>query len=376
MKSNAPSPRFLYEFDTVDTLALRNISEKRKLRRKLGELDKQLHNNLVRMESEILSIRLENCESSPATLQRKAKDKESKSNSIKGKIKTKLKERSHQDPKSLSQNVETDLVNFEDVINPNKAAQNLSAHNVLPKITTSSYLTAKPEVEKNERELLSESVSLETISEFGQKQLQAEQRVLMSLERPRSKPKLKAGALGRPATPQASNQLLSPLKPLDRQRRASSYNQLAPLPDGYLSKGSRTIRAFSAPDFSDSLSMSEVGRLRSLANRQNQIPGEINGPGTVANGIKICVTDANGSPKPKRATKFLLDPVKPRGAGNAESKSTNFDEVLQSRLQLLEKGVPKREDLEKIRYLRLKGETRENTDAEDIFAALHYNKSG
>ena len=374
--SNSPSPRFLYEFDTVDTLALRNISEKRKLQEQLKQLEKQLHSNLVRMESEILSIRLENCESSsPATLQRKkAKAKESKGNVNKGK--TKLNDCSHEDAKNRSQKVKANLCNFKDGVNFKQARQNLSSHDTLPKITTSSYLTVKQE-QNNERDMLNKNGSLETISELGQKQQQAEQRILMSLQRPRSNLKMHGeGTIARPPTPQTSSQLLSPLKPLDRQRRASSYGHLDPLSDEYVSTKERTVRAFSAPDVSEPLGTSELGQLRSLAKRQNQVSGEIKADGMVANGIKICVTDENGSPKPERRTKYKLDPIETRGEMNMESKGNNFDEVLRSRLELLENGGPKGEDLQKIRYLRMKNEGKDTNEVQDIFAVSPQDKSG
>ena len=389
MKNNLPSARFLYEFDTVDTLALRNISEKRKLQRQLGELDKQLHSNLVRMESEILSIRLEKCETSPATKQGKGNVKEGKSNGNKGKTKTQVKESSHGEAKTNSSKVKTNMADFIDGISANQATQHFSSKNTLPKITTSSYLTAKQEQfnenQDGETDMINESFSLETISEMGQKQQQAEQRILMSLQRPRSKLKVQTGSISRPPTPQASNLLLSPLRPIDRQRRASSYGQLAPLPDEYVTKD-RLIRAFSAPDVSESLSTSDLGRLRSLAYRQNQTsvtPNEVrrfrslpNRQKQISGEVKGPVTNENDSSKPDRVAKFKLDPLKTRGSETTGSKTNNFDEVLKSRLQLLENGVPNREDLERIRYLRLKDENENANEVEDIFAVLHQNKNG
>ena len=368
--SNSPSPRFLYEFDTVDTLALRNISEKRKLQEQLTQLEKQLHSNLVRMESEILSIRLENCEtSSPANLQRKkAKCKESKSNVKQGKTNSTRNECSHEEAKNNSRKVKANLCNFKDGVNFKQARQSLSSHDTLPKITTSSYLTVKQE-QNNGRELSNKNGSLETISELGQKQQQAEQRILMSLQRPRTNLRVHAeeGTIARPPTPQASSQMLSPLKPLDMLRRASSYGHLDPLSDEYVTN-ERAVRAFSAPDLSEPLDTGEMGRLRSFAKRQNQVCGEIKGDGIVANGIKICVTDENGSPKPESRTKFKLDPIETRGGMNMESKGNNFDEVLRSRLELLENGGPRSEDLQNIRYLRMKDEREHTHEVQDIFA--------
>ena len=381
--SNSPSPRFLYEFDTVDTLALRNISEKRKLQQQLKQLEKQLHSNLVRMESEILSIRLENCEtSSPASFQRKTpKAMESKSKVKKGKTNTRSRESIHEGVKNSSQRVQRNPGTFEDGVKIKQATQmqTLSSHDTnLPKITASSYLTVKRE-QDNERGLLNSGGSLETISELGQKQQQAEQRILLSLQRPRSNLKMHEGTNSRPPTPQASSQLSSTLKPLDMQRRASSYAHLDPLSDEYVTK-ERTIRAFSAPDVSEPLNMGELGRLRRLANTQNQVSGEMKGAEMVANGIKICVTDENSSPKPERKTKLKLNPITTprRGVMNVktESKSNNFDEVLRSRFELLENGGPKKEDLEKIRYLRMKNENRNTNEVQDVFAVLSQNNDG
>jgi hypothetical protein len=336
------------------------------------------------MESEILSIRLEKCETSPATKQGKGNVKEGKSNGNKGKTKTQVKESSHGEAKTNSSKVKTNMADFTDGISANQAK------NTLPKITTSSYLTAKQEQfnenQDGETDMINESFSLETISELGQKQLQAEQRILMSLQRPRSKLKMQTGSISRPPTPQASNLLLSPLRAIDRQRRASSYGQLAPLPDEYVTIKDRLIRAFSAPDVSESLSTSDLERLRSLAYRQNQTsvtPNEVrrfrslpNRQKQISGEVKGPVTNENDSSKPDRVAKFKLDPLKTRGSETTGSKTNNFDEVLKSRLQLLENGVPNREDLERIRYLRLKDENENANEVEDIFAVLHQNKNG
>lgn len=367
MKNNSPSPRFLYEFDTVDTLALRNMSEKRKLQQQLGELDKQLHSNLVRIESDILSIRLENFETSP-NLQRNPKFNESGRNINIAKPKTKLSEISQKDAKSYSEMLDTNSAYFNDSINGDQAMPKLSPHRILPKITTTSYLTTKQEqLEKkdgSEVELMDESSSLETISEMGEKKMQAEQRILMSLQRPRSKPL----QTSRPPTPQATNQFLSPIKPIDKERRASSHGLLAPLPSEYVTKG-RLFRAFSAPDVSESLSSSEIGCLGTLPKRENGA----NGAKGLGNGITVCVTSENSSPVPERKAKLKRDAVKTHKV-SPESKTSNFDQVLERRLKLAQDGVPEREDLERIRYLRLKDENA-NNEVEDIFAVLHQNNS-
>lgn len=363
MKNTLKSPRFLNEFDTVDALAVRNIAEKRKLRRKLVEFDKQLHSNLVRIESEILSIRLEGIDGN---------SKAGKSMGPKGKTKTELKE-----------NRNGDIAKDEDSKrSPFEAEQ--SIYN-LPKITT--LLT-----EKNEHDNGNDKLdSLQTITELGTEQARTEQRILMSLQRPRSKLNMQNGVASRPPTPQASNLLLSPLKTINRNRRASACGHLEPLPSEIVSKGQK-IRAFSTPDLRSSMKTSDLGNLLSNGQMRNsvgelenefgklkrfprQIPGELKAPAETvkANGIKICVTDENGVSKPEHSPKFKLDPVKMQKMGAKESKINNFDEVLRSRLQLLESGMSSREDLEKIRYLRTKDDITKNftDEVQDIFALLH-----
>lgn len=361
MKSNAPSPRFLHEFDTLDTLAMRNISEKRKLQERLREFDKQLHSNLVRMESEILSIRLENSEPTPATLLAKRKNKENNNNVNKGKIVGDVKENSREKgAKSDSQKQERNWA-----MNSSQAIQTPSSHNTLPKITRTSYLTAKPEEfdesKDNDAKVSAKSSSLETISEMGQKRQQAEQRILMSLQR--CQLKVQPETIGRPPTPQASSQLLSPFNPVDRQRRASSHGLLAPLSDEYVTKG-RNNRALSAPDVSELL-RSELGRLKGLP--------DVNGLET--NGIKMCVTNENSRPKPEQKVGLKANLVKAHETGNRELKTPTFDDVMKRRLQLLENGVPKREELEMIRYLRLRDEHENTSDVGDIFVHLHQNNN-
>ena len=389
MKSNLPSPRFLHEFDTIDTLAMRNISEKRKLQQQLREFDKQLHSNLVRMESEILSIRLENSESTPATLIAKQKDKEN-NNVNKGKIMGDVKGNSREKAKSDSQKQERN-----GVINSSEAIQTMSSYNILPKIITTSYLTAKhEEFDENkdgDAKLSDKSSSLETISEMGQKQQQAEQRILMSLQRPRSQLQVLPGTIGRPPTPQASSHLLSPLGPVDQQRRASSHGLLAPLSNEYETKG-RTIRALSAPDVSELL-RSDLGRLKSLPyspgtespsknrlgnlrilNKQKlSVLGDVNG--LEKNGVKVCVTNENSSPKSEQKIGLKASLAKAHETRNRESKTPTFDDVMKRRLQLLENGVPEREELETIRYLRLRDEHKNTSDVGDVFAHLHQNNN-
>lgn len=392
MKSNAPSPRFLHEFDTVDTLAMKNISEKHKLERRLRELDKQLHSNLVRIESEILSIRLENTDSTPAALHAKRNEKGVKNNVKKGKTMSDVMENSS---RKANEKLERNVLTPKSDIMSNHTTDTLFSYNTLPKITTTSYLTVKHEdFEENmesDAKLSEKNTSLETISEMGQKQQQAEQRILMSLRHPRSQQKTQPGNnIGRPSTPQAPNQLLSPLKPSERQRRASSHGcLLAPLSDEYVTKG-RTARALSAPDVGE-LSRDELGQLRGLSyspgtvspstnrlgnlrtlNKQKpSAPDEVNGLDTVANGVKICVTNENGRTKTEQKPTLKASLVN----GGRESKTPSFDDVMIRRLQLLENGVPNRDELETIRYLRLRDEHKNTNDVRDVFADLHQNNS-
>ena len=384
MKNSLPSPRFLHEFDTVDTLALRNISEKRKLQRQLGELDKQLHSNLVRMESEILSIRLEKTETS------QGKGKCVKNNVAKSKQKT-----TKNGVKNNAQMIEEMSSNPEHgmkIKQANEATRKYCPQNVLPKITTSLYLSAKHQHldpnEENETRLSSRCSSLETISELGQKHLKAEQRILSSLQRPESKMNVQQSPVNtsRPPTPQTANQLLPPVSPLCKQRKAKSFGRLSPLPDEYLAKG-RIDRSFSAPDVIESLSANDLGRLQSRPNtnefdsrnlpltktQHKGVSSDIQERETIANGIKVFVTSENGSPKLERNRRVKLDPVRSGEAGNGVSK---FDEVVKKRLQLLENGVPKKEDLERIRYLRLKDGNSNTNEVEHIVDVLHENEKG
>ena len=392
MKSNASSPRFLHEFDTVDTLAMRNISEKHKLERRLREFDKQLHSNLVRIESEILSIRLENTDSTPAALLAKRNEKGVKNNVKKGETMSDVVENSS---RKVNEKLKRNAPTPKSDINSNHTTDTLFSYNTLPKITTTSYLTAKHEdFEENmesDARLSEKSSSLETISEMGQKQQQAEQRILMSLRHPRSQQKTQPGSnIGRPSTPQAPNQLLSPLKPSEKQRRASAHGcLLAPLSDEYVTKG-RTARALSAPDVGE-LSRDELGQLRGLSygpgtespstnrlgnlrtlNKQKQSAlDDVNGLDTVANGVKICVTNENGRTKTEQKPTLKASLVN----GGRESKTPTFDDVMTRRLQLLENGVPNRDELETIRYLRLRDEHKNTNDVGGVFADLHHNNS-
>lgn len=367
MKSNLPSPRFLHEFDTVDTLAMRNISEKRKLQRQLGELDKQLHSNLVRLDSEILSIRLENCEDPSQGKVKRLVGKDSAVSN--GKAKT--NNSTLDGTKNSSQKTESNVACFND------------RHNTSPKakITTSSYLKTKQdqcgEDQTSETELPNESYSLplETISELEQKQMLAKKRILMSLQRPKLKLETTTCTKIRPPTPQASNQFLSPFTPLDRQRRASSNSLLSPLPDEYNTK-ERLTRALSAPDVSESLSQHDLGRFRNL--HGNQLPrGEDNGPEMFAN-VKICVATESDSPKSERKGRIRLDPIKTRGSGSPDpkAKKRDFDDVIERRLALLQDNFPRKDDLEKIRYLRRNQDTDEVVDVDNLFAVLHQDKNG
>ena len=392
MKSNAPSPRFLHEFDTVDTLAMRNISEKHKLERRLREFDKQLHSNLVRIESEILSLRLENTDSTPATLLAKRNEKGVKNNVKKGKTVSDVMENSC---RKANEKLERNVPTPKSDINSNHTTDTLFSYNTLPKITTTSYLTAKredfEENMENDAKLSERSSSLETISEMGQKQQQAEQRILMSLRHPRSQQKTQPeNNIGRPSTPQAPNQLLSPFKPSEKQRRASAHGcLLAPLSDEYVTKG-RNARALSAPDVGE-LSRDELGQLRGLSygpgtespstNRlgnlrtlNKQKPStldDVNGLDTVANGVRICVTNENGRTKTEQKPTLKASLVN----GSRESKTPTFDDVMTRRLQLLENGVPNKDELETIRYLRLRDEHKNTNDVGDVFADLHQNNS-
>ncbi|XP_028394033.1 uncharacterized protein LOC114518269 [Dendronephthya gigantea] len=365
MKSNAPSPRFLHEFDTVDTLAMRNIAEKRKLQRQIGELDKQLHSNLVRLDSEILSIRLENCE---GPSQGKVKPVVGKDSVGNGKART--NNNTLDEARVSSQKTESNLVCLND------------QHSTLPKIITSSYLKTKQEDYRGEDQLSgvelsneSYSLPLETISELEQKQMQAKKRILMSLQRP--KLKLETTKKSRPPTPQATNQFLSPFTPLDRQRRASSTGLLSPLPDEYNTKD-RLTRALSAPDVSESLSQHELGRLQNLHARrkQNQIQrGGENGSEMAGNNMKISFTAENDGPKSERKGRIRrLDPVK--GTLDPRTKKRDFDDVIQRRLDLLQDNFPSKDDLEKIRYLRFNQDMDEEIDVDDLFAGLPQDKKG
>lgn len=387
MKGNLPSPRFLHEFDTVDTLALRNISEKRRLRQKLRQLDKQLHYNLVRMETEILSLRLENCEKSSNKLTGKtsssSKVEEIRSKTLKVPI-SKSKTKGNVSHKATRED------HFNEVSTQGEEfhAKNSITHSqllpniVLPKITTSASYVIRNHDELNfknaELELSSNNTSLETISELDEKKMQAEQRILTSLKRPSFKVRFSTGS--RPATPINNNHpLLSPI----RQRRLGSNGYLKPLvgDSDYIGKPNRTLSALDVSNL-----MSE--RVELFHNKLNQtfpkskLPGffagtekPVSSSETPPTNIKISVTSENGISQPLHGCNPCLEPVKPRKAERScdGAKMNNFDDIVRRRLEILKEGVSKIEDFDKVRYLRLNNSDDDADDIKDVFSSLHNN---
>ena len=198
---------------------MRNVAEKKKLQEHLGVLDKELHNNLVKMETEMMSIRLENSE--VATRKKKVKPpvdiKSASSPSLNVKNGSRLKAK-------LQVNSEA---KNESETSSSKGLHNVSwPHGInLPKITTSTFLSAKHDFNfgkesprPHQETALDRARSLETISELNQKQLYTEKRILTSFHRSRSV----NSDSGRPPTPQVhSLSQLIPAHAHDQRRRGS-----------------------------------------------------------------------------------------------------------------------------------------------------------
>ena len=334
---NNPS-RFLCEFDTVDTIAMRNVAEKRKLQEHLDVLEKELHNNLVKMESEMLSIRLENSE--VATRKKKAKAPVD----IKSASSPSLNVQNGKSAPRLKANQVNSEAKNESETSSRKGLHNVSWPHAginLPKITTSTFLSArhdfsfgKESPRLHQETVLDRARSLETISELNQKQLYAETNILTSFHRSRSV----NSDSGRPPTPQVhSLSQLTQAHAHDQHRRGSwdSKNKskalLAPLPYGY-SPNARIQRVHSAPNIADIVALNQsLGTMRpKMTQGDKQRPTGI--PLISENGVQ----------------------------NNAQSRlerAIDFDDIVKTRLGLFKDGIPDENEMKKIRYLRHKGET-------------------
>lgn len=357
------SSRFMCEFDTVDTVAMRNVSEKRKLQEYLGSLEKELHRNLVRMETEMSSIRLEKSEAD--IVKRKMKPKDSKTgttSSVEGKsekgmqqmVKQVMKKKSEAGVSPKSQNLPWSL-------------------RPLPKITTTSFPTVEQEktfdyekeYQTDTEMSLGRTSSLETISEFGQKHLVAEKRILTSLHHPRALSKVHPRS--RPPTPQTQTPTFLTTTRADSNERRSSWDSrnerhglLVPLPDEYVSK-SGLYRVHSAPDLADIVAVSEHEPFGKDVHSNKGKPEKPSTKEVEADSRTENDSQENNLQTPGRR---LANSLKESSAPKSKlgKRASDFHDADRPRLQVSNGDIPDKEEMKKIRYLRYKDETANTED--------------